>query len=78
MDIQNFYLSMFISCNVYLQLLNKSPHDGDHDESTFSHDNTQELDLNDTAQAAQLQKELDRIQELRRKQVSNKFLIYCR
>ena len=52
-----------------LQLLNKSPNDGDHDESAYSHDNTQELDLNDTAQAAQLQKELDRIQELRRKQV---------
>lgn len=28
-----------------------------------------ELDLNDTAQAAQLQRELDRIQELRQKQV---------
>ena len=60
---------MLISCYVCLQLLNKSPHDVDHDEFAFSHDNTQELDLNDTAQAAQLQKELDRIQELRRKQV---------
>ncbi|CAG2186004.1 CNTROB [Mytilus edulis] len=52
-------------------LLQKPPGDPviDQDEhaSIFSHDQTEELDLNDTAQAAQIQRELSRIQELREK-----------
>ncbi|KAK3604469.1 hypothetical protein CHS0354_007173 [Potamilus streckersoni] len=61
----------------YVQiLLNRSPVStgGESDRaetgSLFSQDQTEELDLNDTAQAAQLQKELGRIQELRDKQTS--------
>ncbi|CAC5421061.1 CNTROB [Mytilus coruscus] len=52
-------------------LLQKPPGDPvlDQDEhaSIFSHDQTEDLDLNDTAQAAQIQRELSRIQELREK-----------
>ncbi|XP_060072945.1 protein lava lamp-like [Ylistrum balloti] len=57
----------------YIQmLLQKTPgeasEDGDIDygnSSQLSQDQTEELDLNDTAQAAQLQRELTRIQQLR-------------
>ncbi|KAK3094760.1 hypothetical protein FSP39_005848 [Pinctada imbricata] len=62
----------------YIQmLLNKPPGDNEQrpeDEmngSTNSNDHTEELDLNDTAQAAQLQRELHRIQELRNKQAES-------
>ncbi|XP_045201260.2 uncharacterized protein LOC123554904 isoform X2 [Mercenaria mercenaria] len=60
----------------YIQmLLHRSPGEvtnREQNDSMFSQDN-EELDLNDTAQAAQLQRELDRIQELRQKQgTSNK------
>ncbi|XP_052214338.1 CAP-Gly domain-containing linker protein 1-like [Dreissena polymorpha] len=55
----------------YIQLLlNRSPNEANtsqHTDSVLSQDN-EDLDLNDTAQAAQLQRELDRIQELRTKQ----------
>ncbi|KAL3848584.1 hypothetical protein ACJMK2_019434 [Sinanodonta woodiana] len=61
----------------YVQiLLNRSPVSGGGDSdnaetgSLFSQDHNEELDLNDTAQAAQLQKELGRIQELRDKQAT--------
>ncbi|XP_060572624.1 uncharacterized protein LOC132730664 isoform X2 [Ruditapes philippinarum] len=54
----------------YIQmLLHKSPGEvsnREQNDSMFSIDN--EFDLNDTAQAAQLHRELDRIQELRKKQ----------
>ncbi|WAR28879.1 CNTRB-like protein, partial [Mya arenaria] len=52
----------------YIQmLLRRSPGEADaqHNDSLFSQDET---DMNDTAQAAQLQRELDRIQELRHRQ----------
>ncbi|KAJ8310647.1 hypothetical protein KUTeg_012512 [Tegillarca granosa] len=63
----------------YIQMLLQKPPGGvvgdsvndvqiDENASMFSHDQTEDLDLNDTAQAAQMQKEFQRIQQLREKQ----------